>query len=188
MLDVAIRNAKGLRRLTENILDITKIEGKSLHIQKEQFNLYEVILNVVQDFKNQQIENPYLDIKILSDEPNNEIIIYADKIRIAQVISNLLSNAIKFTKQGAVLITVEKKKDNKEVIVSMKDTGSGLDPVILPRLFSKFASKSFKGTGLGLFISKSIVEAHGGRIWAEDNIDGKGATFSFSLPLLEQHK
>jgi len=183
MLDAAIRNAKRLRRLTENILDITKIEGRSLQLEKEQFNLYDVILNVVQDYKSQQIENPSLDIKVLSDEPNKEIIIYADKSRIAQVMSNLLSNAIKFTKQGTVLITVEKKKDNKEVIVTMKDTGLGLDPEILPRLFSKFASKSFKGTGLGLFISKSIVEAHGGKMWAENNNDGKGATFYFSLPI-----
>jgi signal transduction histidine kinase len=185
MLDAAIRNAKRLRRLTEDILDITKIEGKSLQLEKEQFNLYEVILNVVQDYRSQQIENRTLDIQVLSDEPNKEIVVNADKNRIAQVISNLLSNAIKFTKQGTVLITVEKKKDNKEVIVSMKDTGSGLDPEILPRLFSKFASKSFKGTGLGLFISKSIVEAHGGKIWAENNVNGKGAKFSFSLPIKE---
>jgi signal transduction histidine kinase len=185
MLDAAIRNAKRLRRLTEDILDITKIEGKSLQLEKEQFNLYEVILNVVQDYRSEQIENRTLDIQVLSDEPNKEIVVNADKSRIAQVISNLLSNAIKFTKQGTVLITVEKKKDNKEVIVSMKDTGSGLDPEILPRLFSKFASKSFKGTGLGLFISKSIVEAHGGKIWAENNVNGKGAKFSFSLPIKE---
>ncbi len=184
ILDAAIRNAKRLRRLTENILDFTKIEGKSLQLEKEQFNLYEVILNVVQDYKNQQIENPSLDIKILSDDANKEIVINADKSRIAQVISNLLSNAIKFTQHGTVLITVEKKKDNKEVIVSMKDTGSGLDPEILPRLFSKFASKSFKGTGLGLFISKSIIEAHGGKIWAENKAIGKGATFYFTLPTL----
>jgi signal transduction histidine kinase len=185
MLDAAIRNAKRLRRLTEDILDITKIEGKSLQLEKEQFNLYEVILNVVQDYRSQQIENRTLDIQVLSDEPNKEIVVNADKNRIAQVISNLLSNAIKFTKQGTVLITVEKKKDNKEVIVSMKDTGSGLDPEILPRLFSKFASKSFKGTGLGLFISKSIVEAHGGKMWAENNVNGKGATFYFTLPTLD---
>ena len=182
MLDAAIRNAKRLRRLTENILDITKIEGRSLQLEKEQFNLYDVILNVVQDYKSQQIENPSLNIKVFSNEPNKEIVINADKSRIAQVISNLLSNAIKFTKQGTVLITVE-KRDNKEVIVSIKDTGLGLDPEILPRLFSKFASKSFKGTGLGLFISKSIVEAHGGKVWAENNNDGKGATFYFSLPI-----
>jgi two-component system sensor histidine kinase VicK len=183
MLDAAIRNAKRLRRLTEDILDITKIEGKSLQLEKEQFNLYEVILNVVQDYRSQQIENRTIDIQVLSDEPNKEIVVNADKSRIAQVISNLFSNAIKFAKQGTVLITVEKKKDNKEAIVHIKDTGSGLDPEILPRLFSKFASKSFKGTGLGLFISKSIVEAHGGKIWAENNVNGKGAKFSFSLPI-----
>ena len=182
MLDAAIRNAKRLRRLTENISDISKIEGKSLQLEKEQFNLYELILNVVQDYKSQQIENPTVDIQVMSDEPNKEVVINADKSRIAQVISNLLSNAIKFTKQESVLITVE-KRDNKEVIVSMKDTGLGLDPEILPRLFSKFASKSFKGTGFGLFISKSIVEAHGGKVWAENNNDGKGATFYFSLPI-----
>jgi signal transduction histidine kinase len=182
MLDAAIRNAKRLRRLSENILDITKIGDKSLQLEREQFNLYEVILNVVQDYRNQQMENPSLDTRILSDEPNKEIVVNADKSRIAQVISNLLSNAIKFTKEGTVLITAEKNKDNNEVIVSMKDTGSGLDPEILPRLFSKFASKSFKGTGLGLFISKSIVEAHGGKIWAENNANGKGATFYFTLP------
>jgi signal transduction histidine kinase len=183
MLDAAIRNAKRLRRLTEDILDITKIEGKSLQLAKERFNLYEVILNVVQDYRSQQIENTTLDIKILFDEPDKDIVINADRGRIAQVITNLLSNAIKFTKQGTVLIAVEEKKDNKEVVVSIKDTGSGLDPEILSRLFSKFASKSFKGTGLGLFISKSIVQAHGGKIWAENNNDGKGATFYFSLPI-----
>jgi two-component system sensor histidine kinase VicK len=183
MLDAVIRNAKRLRRLTEDILDITKIEGKSLQLEKEQFNLYEVILNVVQDYRSQQIENRTIDIQVLSDEPNKEIVVNADKSRIAQVISNLFSNAIKFAKQGTVLITVEKKKDNKEAIVHIKDTGSGLDSEILPRLFSKFASKSFKGTGLGLFISKSIVEAHGGKIWAENNVNGKGAKFSFSLPI-----
>ena len=188
MLDAAIRNAKRLRRLTENILDITKIEGRSLQLEKEQFNLYELILNVVQDHRNQQIENPTVDIQVMSDEPNKEVVINADKSRIAQVISNLLNNAIKFTKQGSVLITVEKKRDNKEVIVSMKDTGSGLDPEILPRLFSKFTSKSFKGTGLGLFISKSIVEAHGSKIWAENNADGKGATIYFTLPIVEKEQ
>lgn len=188
MLDATIRNAKRLRRLTENILDISKIEGKSLKLEKEQFDLYELILNVVQDHRNQEIENPAVDIQVLSDESNKEVVINADKSRIAQVISNLLSNAIKFTRQGTVQIAVEKKKDNKEVIVSMKDTGSGLDPEILPRLFSKFASKSFKGTGLGLFISKSIVEAHGGKIWAENNAGGNGATFYFMLPIVEKEQ
>jgi two-component system sensor histidine kinase VicK len=118
-----------------------------------------------------------------------EIIIEADRIRLSQVISNLLDNAIKFTKEeGTISVVVEKKKDsnnnNKEVvIVSIKDTGSGIDSDIFPRLFEKFVSKSSRGTGLGLFISKSIIEDHGGKIWAENNADGKGATFAFSLPI-----
>src|SRR5215831_7631050 len=110
-----------------------------------------------------------------------DIIIHADKGRISQVISNLLTNAIKFTKQGTIFVNVEKKKNS--VIVCVKDPGQGIDSSLLPRLFTKFASKSYKGTGLGLFISKSIIEAHGGKIWAENNIEGKGATFGFSLPL-----
>jgi two-component system sensor histidine kinase VicK len=101
------------------------------------------------------------------------------------VISNLLGNAIKFTKEGTISIIteIEENGHSKEVIVSIKDTGEGIDPEIYPRLFTKFATKSITGTGLGLFISKNIIEAHGGKIWAENNSDGKGATFAFSLPL-----
>ena len=115
---------------------------------------------------------------------NNIIIVKADRYRITQVISNLIDNAIKFTKEGGetVSVDIKKKESDSWVIVSVKDTGTGIDPEIIPRLFTKFTSKSFKGTGLGLFISKNIIEAHGGKIWAENNIDGKGATFSFSLP------
>jgi signal transduction histidine kinase len=102
-----------------------------------------------------------------------------------QVVSNLLNNAVKFTRDGTVCVKAEQNAD--QVIVSIKDTGQGIDPEILPRLFSKFATKSFSGTGLGLFISKSIIESHGGKIWAENNsIDGKrGATFYFSLPIVD---
>jgi signal transduction histidine kinase len=102
-----------------------------------------------------------------------------------------MDNATKFTKEGeggTVSVNIKKKEDDSWVIVSVKDTGSGIDPEIMPRLFTKFTSKSHKGTGLGLFISKSIIETHGGKIWAENNIDGKGATFSFSLPLFNQSK
>jgi signal transduction histidine kinase len=107
----------------------------------------------------------------------------ADKERLTQVISNLLDNAIKFTNRGMISIIIDKSSNGQEVTISVKDTGSGIHPDILPRLFSKFVSKSFQGTGLGLFISKSIIEAHGGKVWAENNLDGKGATFTFSLPI-----
>ena len=121
-------------------------------------------------------------VKLFSYKPKHEVFIEADKERIIQVISNLLNNAIKFTEEGIIFVSTKVKENRKkEVFVTIKDTGQGIHPDILPRLFSKFASKSFQGTGLGLFISKSIVEAHGGKIWAENNSDGKGATFTFSL-------
>jgi signal transduction histidine kinase len=107
--------------------------------------------------------------------------VHADKERITQVISNLITNSLKFTKSGKISVTSE--KNDNHAMVSVKDTGIGIDPEIIPRLFSKFATKSFSGTGLGLFISKSIIEAHGGKIWAANNSDGKGATFAFSLPV-----
>ena len=111
----------------------------------------------------------------------------ADKARLSQVFGNILNNAIKFTTEGKITIKVSKmKKDSNEeneVVVSVKDTGIGINPEILPRLFSKFATKSDQGTGLGLYISKNIIEAHCGRIWAEINADGRGATFYFSLSM-----
>jgi signal transduction histidine kinase len=182
-IDVIIRNAKRLQRLAEDILDVTKIESYSLTLHKERFNLNEVISNTIQDIRN-QISNG--KVKLLYEFDKDLLFIEADKERITQVISNLLSNAVKFTKEGTISIQVE-KKDSK-VTFNIKDTGTGIDPEILPRLFSKFATKSFEGTGLGLFVSKSIIEAHRGKMWAQNNADGKGATFSFSLPLTKQEQ
>jgi signal transduction histidine kinase len=104
----------------------------------------------------------------------------ADKGRLSQVLTNLLSNAVKFTENGT--ITIDTSEADKEVIVSVRDTGTGIDPEVYQKLFLKFITKSDRGTGLGLFISKSIIESHGGRIWAENNLNGAGATFYFSLP------
>jgi signal transduction histidine kinase len=174
------RNAIRLQRLTSDILDVTRIESQSLKLNLEQFNLKDAISSNVQVYNNQiEKQGKKEDIKLVYDGPK-DISIKADKARVYQVISNLLNNAVKFTQEGIIYITVEKKADN-EVVVKVQDTGQGIDPTILPRLYSKFASKSFEGTGLGLYISKNIVEAHGGRMWAENNRDGKGATFSFSL-------
>ena len=199
LLDVINRNAKRLQRLTEDILDVTKIESQSLKLNKEKFDINKKILNVIKDVE-KQISDPN-KLKILFTEPREAIFVDADKGRIYQVIANILNNAIKFTKEGTIFISVrmtQKKGGNKEekeeerdygssssrhVIVSVKDSGAGIDPEILPRLCTKFATKSDKGTGLGLYISKSIIEAHGGKIWAENNSDGKGATFTFSLPI-----
>ena len=180
LLDIITKNAKRLQRLTENILDVTKMESHSLKLNKERCNLNDVITNTIDDiiiskdfFKNTNIKLLY--------KPQH-IFLEADKQQLTRVISNFLNNAIKFTKRGTVSIIAEKK--DGQVFVSIKDTGEGIDPEILPQLFSKFVSKSYQGTGLGLFIAKSIVEAHDGKVWAENNHNGKkGATFIFSLPL-----
>ncbi len=171
------RNATRLERLTNDILDVTKIEGKSLTLNKEKFNISEVISAAVDDAK-RQIANG--EIRLIYQEPN-EILVEGDKERITQVISNLLSNAIKFTKKGSIFVLSEEK--GNEVVVSVVDSGSGIDPEIQPRLFTKFTSKSQTGTGLGLFISRSIIEAHGGKITGTNNKEGAGATFTFTLPL-----
>jgi signal transduction histidine kinase len=183
MMEAIARNTTRLQRLTNDILDVTRIETQSLKLNIERVNLNELISDNIEDYVN-EIEKTNKDIKILH-EPQNQIIeVDADKNRLTQVISNLLRNAIKFTKKGIIRVT-EEVKDSK-ALVCIKDTGQGIDPEIFPRLFSKFAAKSETGTGLGLFISKSIVEARGGKIWAENNADydgKKGATFTFSIPL-----
>jgi two-component system sensor histidine kinase VicK len=185
-LDAIVRNAKRLQRLTENILDVTRIESHSLELRKERFSLNENIRNVINDMNNQAgLRNTNNKTVSILFDPKHDVFVEADKVRIYEVISNLLKNAIQFTKEGTITIAAAaaEKMNYKEAIVSVKDTGTGIDPEIYPRLFTKFVSKSVAGTGLGLFISKSIVEAHGGNMWGENNTDGKGATFYFSLPL-----
>jgi two-component system sensor histidine kinase VicK len=185
LLDAIIRNAKRLQRLTENILDVTRIESQSLQLNKERFSLNEIIRNVINDVNNQAgLRNTNNKTVSILFEPIQDIFVEADKVRIYEVISNVLKNAIQFTKEGTItIIAAAEKMNHKEAIVSVKDTGTGIDPQIFHRLFTKFATKSVTGTGLGLFISKSIVEAHGGKMWGENNADGNGATFYFSLPL-----
>jgi two-component system, OmpR family, sensor histidine kinase VicK len=183
MLNVIHRNAKRLQRVTENILDVTKIESDSLDLKKDTFDLNETIMSVLAEYGNQVRKLNQVEITFTSKD---DCIVQADKLRIAQVISNLLNNAIKFTLEGTIVISSEKiKNDNKKPVAMfcIKDTGIGIHPEVHPKLFSKFASKSVGGIGLGLYLCKSIIEAHGGRIWAENNADGKGTTFFFTLPL-----
>ncbi|MDQ3840632.1 MAG: HAMP domain-containing histidine kinase [Thermoproteota archaeon] len=184
ILNTINRNAKRLQRLTEDILDVTRIDSQSLRLNKEKFILNDLVYSIVEEYRYEIRSDGKINLNYSPTEDNNDIAVYADRYRITQVISNLVDNAIKFTKEGgSVSIKIRRKENDSWVIVSIKDTGSGIDPDIMPRLFTKFSSKSFKGTGLGLYISKSIVESHGGKIWAENNIDGKGATFSFTLPI-----
>jgi signal transduction histidine kinase len=196
LLEVINRNGKRLQRLTEDILDVTKIESQSLNLKREYFNLNDVITNAIDDMMANKVllkaENKNNSAIKLLYTPQ-KVFVNADKARISQVILNLLDNAVKFTRDsgGTITVILEKKEDEsnnngQHVIISIKDTGKGIDPDIFPRLFTKFATKSEKGTGLGLFICKGIIEAHGGKIWAQNNSDGKGATFSFSLPIVNK--
>ncbi|MGA9296668.1 MAG: HAMP domain-containing sensor histidine kinase [Nitrososphaeraceae archaeon] len=198
-IEAIYRNAKRLQRLTNDILDVSRIESQTLNLDKEAISLDDLLFRVVEDYKchirkdNRNISDKKsaLQLSYTIQNRNSELIVEADRDRISQVVSNLINNAIKFTskKGGTIFVAAEKrngsKNDNQEVVVNIVDTGEGIHHEIIPRLFTKFASKSNSGTGLGLYISKSIIESHGGRIWAENNPDGKGATFSFSLPIIQ---
>jgi len=189
LLDIIVKNAKRLRGLAQEILDVTRIESKGFDLNLETFDLVSLLSNIVTDIR-EQISKLERDINItfeLEEKPTNGtevILVNADKDKITQVISNLLGNAVKFTKDGTISIKVSTDKESGEAIICIKDTGQGIDPGIVPHLFTKFSSKSFEGIGLGLFIAKNIVEAHGGRIWAENNSDGKGAVFFFTLRII----
>jgi two-component system sensor histidine kinase VicK len=244
MLEIILRNANRLHQLTEDILDVTRIESHTLKLRKERFNLNDAILNVVEDHRKQVVNS---NVKVIYETANSgsgNIRVEADRRRLMQVISNLLDNAIKFTIGGGTVSVItttdrtikrrrkeagkagevqkgQKREEGQvrvgrgggeeegeeegkgsaaeEVVIAVKDTGTGIDPELMPRLFTKFATKSYQGTGLGLFISKSIVEAHGGRMWAENNtvdndyhdnnsFDTKqhsGATFYITLPVVK---
>ena len=185
-----IYNAKRLDQLAGNILEGAKIENQTLQLDYGQFNLKDILTDIIDDYNNLLTIKESKDVK-LRYEPK-DILIVADKVRVGRVISNLLNNAIKFTSKGEITISVIELKDNNnndddddgngEIQVNIKDTGTGLSPAILPKLFSKFVSTDSGGTGLGLFVSRNIVEAHGGKIQAQNNDDGIGAMFSFTIP------
>ena len=179
--DILLRSAKRLDRLALDILEVSRIESSTMKLNKERFDMNQKVRNVIRDLQDSKTE---LQIKeVLDPEP---ILIVADKVRIFEVVSNLLSNAIKFTKKGQ--ITIKAERVGKTVQVEVKDTGMGIDPEIMPRLFEKFVTKSEKGTGIGLYISKKIIEAHGGTISGQNNSNGPGATFQFTLSLAENEK
>ena len=189
LLNVIGRNAQRLKKLSEDILEVSKIESNSMGLDKEHFRIVEIILDNVNNYKN-NTDGKSIKFEYALDD-NDDLTVYGDKDGISQVISNLISNSIKFIPQeGIIFIKAEKKVTNTDkksvketVVVSIKDTGTGIDKEIFPRLFTKFTTKSFHGIGLGLYISKNIVEAHGGSIWAENNKDGQGSTFNIALPL-----
>jgi two-component system sensor histidine kinase VicK len=181
LLTVIIRNAKRLKELTENILDVTKIENQTLHLHKEPVDIDDLIANTMEDIRNQLDSKQ--KVNLIHDNPKNEspLIVEADRGRLTQVISNLISNSVKFTIEGTIAVSAERK--DTDLLVRVKDTGTGINPEIMPRIFEKFATRSDRGMGLGLFVSKNIIDTHGGKLWANNNPGGRGATFSFTLPL-----
>ncbi|HET8794546.1 MAG TPA: HAMP domain-containing sensor histidine kinase, partial [Nitrososphaeraceae archaeon] len=197
-LDIIFRNSKRLKQITDDLLDVAKIETGSFFLNKEKFSLREMIIDILKEYE--QIKIQYQkNLKLIyeSSDNDNQIIIEADRKRLCQAIRNLLNNAIHFTNEGSITVIVKERKKNDiiddkidEILVSIKDTGTGIHREILPKLFTKFSTKSLKdGTGLGLFISKSIIEVHGGKIWAtnnnEEDKEDLGSTFTFSLPVKE---
>jgi signal transduction histidine kinase len=196
--DRIIRNAKRLEKLTEDVLDVSRIEGKNLQLTKSYFDLNHTIEQVIEDHQKEALEK---EIKISFNSKNVTTTIHADEARLQQVIDNLLSNAINFTNKGNIIVSSfrgtedtngkiddSNNSDKESIVVEIKDTGAGINPEMMPRLFEKFATRSISGTGLGLYISKSIIDSHGGRIWAYNNKDGKGATFTFMLPVEKKSK
>jgi signal transduction histidine kinase len=189
-MKVIARNARRLERLAQDILDVSRIESGALSLNIQTIDLDEVISSVIIDYRNNladvsRTENAKKEKVQINYEPK-KLMVKGDMERIQRVISNLINNALRFTKEGEIIVKTQVIDGLAKIIV--KDTGTGINPEIMPRLFQKFVTKSEKGTGLGLFISKSIIEAHGGTMWAENNADGKGATFTFTLPIEKRHQ
>ena len=182
-----VRNASKLLRLSEDILQVSRIESGSFRLKLEAVALEPLIRSTIVD-----VERRYA-----GEKPNTHVVfeaklgmtggngktftVYCDQSKIAQTLFNLLDNAMKFTEEGSILVSAVVMKT--EAVVAVQDPGIGIDPEIKARLFEKFASKSSSGTGLGLYLSRKIIEAHGGRIWCKDNEQQKGADCGFAIPL-----
>ena len=193
-IKVIKRNAKKLLKLTNDLLDVSRINSHILTLNLSRFDILEVISNMIKDSSTHaekkkdkiflicKYEDELENKNTINSTASSQIFITGDKSRLSQVVSNLLNNAINFTNEGDITVTIT-FKENMEIVVNICDTGTGIDVDILNHLFEKFTSRADSGTGLGLFISKSIIEAHGGKIWASNNENGKGSTFSFSIPV-----
>jgi signal transduction histidine kinase len=203
LADKIFYNAKRLRSIIDNVLEATRIEKQLTTLNKERVDVNDLLEYVIKDARYQvstSNKNIRLELfidgnynsddrsDIAEDNVPNAIFIDADRARLTQVFTNLLNNAIKFTTEGVISITLKQQSDTKRVVLLIKDTGAGIPSERFARLFAKFGTESVTGTGLGLFISKSIVEAHGGTIWGQNNEDGIGATFGFTLPSISEEE
>lgn len=177
-----LRNARRITRLANDILDVSRIESNTFKVNKTATNMVTAMQSAIEDASARVTEGRQVKIVLenrLDAEQENAMV---DVGRMDQVLANLLENAVNFTEAGQITVAVERK--GMDLHVSISDTGKGIDAAIQDKLFQKFVTKSdrAKGMGLGLYLSKAIVEAHGGRMWAENNKGGRGATFSFTLP------
>jgi signal transduction histidine kinase len=203
LADKIFYNAKRLRSIIDNVLEATRIEKQLTSLNKEKVDVYDLLQYVIKDARYQvSTSNKNIRLKLFMEDKHNNngrsdiveddlakaIFVDADRARLTQVFTNLLNNAIKFTTEGVISITLKQQSDTKGVVLLIKDTGTGIPSECFPRLFARFGTESVTGTGLGLFISKSIVEAHGGTIWGQNNEDGIGATFGFTLPSLSEEE
>jgi signal transduction histidine kinase len=184
-LDKAFISSTQLAALVENLLSVSRIERGSLQIQTQTTAWEPIIEEAYNNFQTQAKERK---VSLTYNKPKEKLpLVLVDKFRISEVISNLISNALNYTPAGgAVEVNLEHKGD--EVITSVTDSGQGIPAQAIPKLFTKFfrvsgvLEQGSKGTGLGLYISKSIVDMHKGRIWVESEI-GKGSKFSFTVPV-----
>lgn len=184
-MEMIQRNEKRLHNLVVDVLDVSKIKSEKLRVIPEDTNIEDIIRNVVEDLK-PEAEKREIDLSI--KKPLQLPKIRADSKRVVQVMANLVNNAIKFTLERGKII-VEAKKQEDDVIISVSDTGIGIGEENMRKLFVPFFQvetgliREQRGTGLGLAISKGIIEAHGGKIYVESEGEGKGSTFSFTLPI-----
>lgn len=176
LLRIIVSNAKKLQFLTDNLLDVTRIDSQLLTLNLEEFDIVETVKHIIKDLKD-QTRKP---IEFLLHSEEDSILIKADKLRISQVLLNILNNAINVLQEGEISVSIAKKNDILSIKIS--DNGPGIPINIKDKIFSKFVTGSKSGTGLGLYICKNIVEKHGGRIWAENNAE-KGATFNLTIPI-----
>ncbi len=203
-IEAISRSSKRLKRLVDIIFDVSQLDNNLLTLNKESFDLKDMIEQLVTDYQSHNtplnntnnnksnIEGNNIEYTkgkhvidfAYSNYPPGPKTVKGDKTYLKQVITNLVDNAVEFTQnEGKVKINLDKELKNGKVIVTVSDNGYGIHPDILPFLFTKYVKKSRGGAGLSLYISKKIIEAHGGEIWAKNNDDGRGATFGFSLPL-----
>jgi len=181
------KNGQHLLHLINDVLDMAKIESGRMNLHPETFNIHALLDEVTSITSTLASEKN--TVLFITEDSERDVEIYADDTRIRQVMINLVNNAIKFTTNGKIALQVS-RLDSARILVSVKDTGLGIPPDHLEAIFEEFSqvdtssTRKVGGTGLGLPISRRLIEMHGGRLWAESTgIEGEGSTFFVELPL-----